>query len=381
MSDTSNLRYADVTLLYVEDEASTREQVSRILTLRGYRLITRVNGQSGLDAYREHRPDIVLTDIMMPQMNGLEMVRRIRAMDPEAQVVCMTAFSETNYLIEAIDVGINQFVPKPVDLSRLLAALDHCLEIIELKKRHGMLEAETQKTRKLEAIGILAGGMAHDFNNLLQVILGYVSLARMCADPDSKTAELLGIAEKSFDNARQLGKRLLTLAKGGDAILELTHLPPLIIAGIEAELRGTSTSCVTDLPADLPPVRIDAAQFRHVISHLTINAREAMPQGGTLQVSASLCSLAAINEQALDPGDYLHIIFKDSGVGIAPENLPRIFDPYFTTKEMGSQKGMGLGLAISHSVLRHHRGQIQAESKPGEGTAFHIYLPLSQTNN
>ncbi len=380
MSDTGNQRFADIKLLYVEDEISTREQITRVLSNRGYHLISCENGQAGLDAYCELRPDIVLTDIMMPVMNGLEMSRRIRIFDPEAQIVCMTAFSETSYLMQAINIGISQFVLKPVEFSRLLAALDHCLHIIELKKRQRTLEAEAQRSRKLEAIGILAGGMAHDFNNLLQVILGYVSLARMNAEAGSKTAELLGIAEKSTETARQLGKRLLTLAKGGDAVMTPTDLPQLILAGLEAELFGSPVSYVTDLPSDLPQLPVDAAQIRHVISHLTINAREAMPEGGTLQVSAAPCTLAAMNGQALEPGEYLHIIFKDLGVGIPEENLSRIFDPYFTTKEMGSQKGMGLGLAISHSIIRHHHGQIQAESTPGSGTSIHIYLPFSQPN-
>lgn len=376
MTNTSNERNAAVTLLYVEDEPATSEQVSRILNARGYQLIKSENGQIGLEAFRLHRPDIVLTDIMMPQMNGLEMSRHIRAIDPEIQIVCMTAFSETNYLIEAIDIGINQFVPKPIEFGRLLSALDRCQEIIELKKRHRKLEAEIQKNKKLEAINILAAGMAHDFNNLLQIILGYVSLARMSSEPGSRTAEMLEIAEKTSNNARQLGKRLTTLAKGGIACIALTDLPPLILSGVEAELSETTSTYIADFPADLPQIQIDATQIRHVISQLTINALEAMPQGGTLQVSASVCTLATANEQALDPGEYLHIIFKDSGTGISPENLPRIFDPYFSTKEMGSQKGMGLGLAICHSIIKHHHGQIQGESKPGEGTEIHIYLPV-----
>lgn len=373
-----NLNYADVTLLYVEDEASTCEQISRVLASRGYQLVTRENGQSGLDAYLEHHPDIILTDIMMPQMNGLEMSRRIRAIDPESQIVCMTAFSESSYLIEAIDIGINQFVLKPVEFNHLFAALDHCHKIIELKKRQHLLEVEVRRTTKLEAIGILAGGMAHDFNNLLQVILGYVSLARMNSEPGSKASELLGIAEKTSETARQLSKRLLTLAKGGDAVTALTKLAPLIISVIEAELREASISFITDLPCDLPQLQIDASQIKHVISQLTINAREAMPLGGTLLVSAVVCTLGAMNSQAVDPGEYLHVTFKDSGTGITPENLSRIFDPYFTTKEMGCQKGMGLGLAICYSIIRNHHGQIQAESKPGQGTKIHIYLPLSQ---
>ncbi len=375
--DTGSLRYSEVSLLYIEDESATREQVARVLSSRGYRLILAENGKQGLDAYREHLPDITLTDIMMPQMNGLEMARQIRTINPEAQIVCMTAFSETDYLIEAIDIGVNQFVLKPVEFSRLLKALDHCHEIVNLRKRHRILEAEHQRVGKLEAIGVLAGGIAHDFNNLLQVILGYVSLARMSADPNSRTAELLKIAENTSGTARELGKRLLTFAKGGDAFKELTDLPPLIKDVLSAELDGSSVSYEADLPDDLPRMDIDVAQFRLVIAHLLINARESMPQGGTLQVTASTCNLAAKNEFALSQGEYLHLVFKDSGCGITPENLPKIFDPYFSTKQMGSQKGMGLGLALCHSIIRHHSGRIQAVSEPGKGTTIHVFLPVS----
>lgn len=376
MPDTSNLRYSDITVLYIEDELATREQVARVLSSRGYRLILSENGQQGLEAYLKHTPDITLTDIMMPQMNGLEMARQIRKISPEAQIICMTAFSETNYLIDAIDIGINQFVLKPIEFSRLLKALDHCHEMVNLRKRHRILEAENQRTRKMEAIGVLAGGIAHDFNNLLQVILGYVSLARMSADPSSRTAELLKIVENTSETARELGKRLLTFAKGGDALKQPADLTPLIEAVLSAELDGTNISYVTNIPRNLPLISFDASQLRLVIASLIVNARESMPQGGTLEVSVSAETLGANNVQAIEPGEYMHVIFKDSGIGIAPENMPKIFDPYFTTKQMGSQKGMGLGLALSHSIIRHHSGRIQAESKPGEGTTIHIHLPV-----
>lgn len=376
MPDTSKLRYSDITVLYIEDELATREQVARVLSSRGYRLILSENGQQGLEAYLKHTPDITLTDIMMPQMNGLEMARQIRKISPEAQIICMTAFSETNYLIDAIDIGINQFVLKPIEFSRLLKALDHCHEMVNLRKRHRILEVENQRTRKMEAIGVLAGGIAHDFNNLLQVILGYVSLARMSADPSSRTAELLKIVENTSETARELGKRLLTFAKGGDALKQPADLTPLIEAVLSAELDGTNISYVTNIPRNLPLISFDASQLRLVIASLIVNARESMPQGGTLEVSVSAETLGASNVQAIEPGEYMHVIFKDSGTGIAPENMPKIFDPYFTTKQMGSQKGMGLGLALSHSIIRHHSGRIQAESKPGEGTTIHIYLPV-----
>lgn len=376
MSGSHNLQHSNISLLYIEDEPATRELIARFLASRGYKLTVAENGQEGLNRYREQMPDITLTDIMMPKMNGLEMSREIRKINPEAQIICMTAFSEVNYLIEAIDIGINQFVLKPVEFSRLLPALNRCHEMINLRKRHLILEAEHQRTKKLEAISVLAGGIAHDFNNLLQVILGYVSLARMSAEPGSKTETLLRSAENTSDTARQLGKRLLTFAKGGDSAMTTTDLPPLFEEELSSELGGSEVTYTTEFPDDLPPITLDVGQFRLVVDHLAVNAREALPPGGCLNVSATKLTLPESNEFALTPGEYVHIIFRDNGRGIAPENLPRIFDPYFTTKQMGCQKGMGLGLALSYSIIRHHSGQILAESKPDQGTSIHIYLPL-----
>lgn len=382
----NTLPYAGIPLLYVEDEAATRTQTARLLTSRGYQLTVAENGEQGLELFHALSPDIVLTDIMMPRLNGLEMARAIRATSPDAQIVCMTAFSDTGYLIDSIDIGINQFVLKPVEFNRLFAALDRCQEIVELKKRQQLLEAENQRTGKIEAISILAGGMAHDFNNLLQIILGYVSLARMHAEPGSKTEELLAIAEKSSETARELGARLLTLAKGGDSQLRAVHLGELIRECISAQLPEHPAIVPTlELPDDLPLALLDYSQMQQVVTSIITNACEAMPRGGELRISATVVPHAALNVSGLTSGEYLHIIFADTGIGIPPENLPKIFDPYFSTKEKGSQKGMGLGLSLSYSIIRHLEGCIQVDSQPGTGTRIHIYLPVyhpaGQTQN
>jgi signal transduction histidine kinase len=120
--------------------------------------------------------------------------------------------------------------------------------------------------------------------------------------------------------------------------------------------------------------------MRLVVANLVTNSCEAMPLGGTLHISASTAALTETNNFSLQSGEYLHLLFEDSGVGISPENMPKIFDPYFSTKEMGCQKGMGLGLALCHSIIKHHNGHIFAESTSGEGASFHIYLPVSHIN-
>lgn len=381
MPEKPQLIYSDISLLYVEDEAATREQVSRVLLSRGYRLTTAENGEQGLERFREQSPDIVLTDIMMPRLNGLEMSRAIREISSDTQIACMTAFNDASYLIDAIDIGINQFVLKPVEFTRLFTALDRCQEMVELRKRQEILEAENLRAKKIEAIAILAGGMAHDFNNLLQVILGYVSLARMNAEPGSKTESLLAIAEGASDSAKELGVRLLTFAKGGEAFMKPAEPGPIIRKSLVDELTpAMSIKTVIDVPDDLPRALLDVDKIRQVFVNLITNACEAMPNGGMLHVLAEPVSLSVTNSLGLPPGNYLHILFEDNGTGIPPENLPKVFDPYFTTKEMGCQKGMGLGLALCHSIIKHHQGHIHAESKPGKGTGIHIYLPTYHSN-
>lgn len=217
------------TILYVEDDPATRSLVEHSLaTLPGYRVVTAENGVKGLEAFRNQQFDIVLTDIFMPKMNGLEMARAIRELAPECQIIVMTAFSDNRYLMDAIDIGINQFVLKPIEREKLLKTLDRCCSTIQIRQQLQAQEAELRQSKKMESIGILAGGMAHDFNNLLQVILGYVSLALQNVEPGSKVYEMLAIAERSSGEARKLSQRLLSLARGSMSIMHITPIVPLV---------------------------------------------------------------------------------------------------------------------------------------------------------
>lgn len=360
-----------ITLLYVEDDTPTRKQVTRLLELSGYSCIVAENGREGLDLYRQRTPDIVLTDIKMPGMNGLEMARAIRLEFPEAQFIIMTAFGETNYLLEAIDIGVSQFVSKPVEFQKLQAAIARCIQTIKLK-------TEAQRSRHLEAVSILAGGMAHDFNNLLQVILGYISLAKMNTESGSKVYEYLGLAEKGSDQARELGQRLLTLANSSGSVKQTGPLAPLIKTSVNAMLCGTAITPIFDMQPEVPDAYFNEMQIRQVVTHLVENAKDAMPHGGILRVSARGQVISNGDGFMLPPGEYLHFTFNDNGTGIPADILPKIFDPYFSSKEMGNTKGQGLGLTVCYSIITRHGGMITAESVMGEGSTLHIWLPAAQ---
>jgi signal transduction histidine kinase len=367
---TQKISAGTVTVLYVEDDPVTSKFVTRLLTAYGYRCLVAGNGRKGLELYRQHIPDVVLTDIKMPFMTGLEMAREIRTDYPEAQFIVMTAFGEIDYLLDAIDIGVSQFVVKPVDIKKLLAAVGRCVHIVQLK-------TEAEKVKHLEALSILAGGIAHDFNNQLQVIMGHIYLARMEAEPGSDAHALLVAAEKELGHAGELGRQLLTYSTGGAGGVQTGHLASLITSAVDDALDATTIAAELELAADLPPVTFDEEQMWQVFSNLAVNAVEAMPSGGTLRIVARVRTLSQEDGVLLPPGDYVHITFQDTGRGIPPENLPRIFDPYFTTKTLSSQKGTGLGLAVCYSVVRKHGGMIIADSAPGAGAAFQVWLPVA----
>lgn len=369
-----------VVLLYVEDDNDVREQLARFLSYRVGTLITATNGAEGLEAFREHRPKIVITDIQMPVMDGLNMAMAIRELDGSVPIIVTTAFEQIDYLMRSIDIGVDKYVTKPVDIERLSEALltsARYLRAEELLRRQRELAIAALRTRHFEALGIMAGGMAHDYNNLLQVIIGYISLAQMNAEPGSEMQAILNNVVTSSTQAIGLGQNLRILANGNDAHFLVSPLPLLIATVVNAALDKSGVKAEFHLPDDLPLVRFDEAQIKQALTFLAVNVKEAMPAGGTLLVTACTTLVSDNNLLSLEAGNYLHINFQDTGPGITPENLSQIFDPYFTTKEMGSQKGMGLSLALCRAIIWKHGGMITAESNLGEGAKFQIYLPVA----
>jgi two-component system cell cycle sensor histidine kinase/response regulator CckA len=236
-----------------------------------------------------------------------------------------------------------------------------------------LMEEEEQKLERLESVGILAGGIAHDFNNILTGILGNVTLAKRHVETKSRAAERLLEAEKACLRAKDLTQQLLTFSKGGAPVKKIASIAELLEETAAFALRGSKVKCEFSLPDDLWVVEVDQGQMSQVITNIVINADEAMPGGGIINIGARNTVIKRKEALPLPKGDYVEIAVKDYGDGIPKEHLGRIFDPYFTTK----RKGSGLGLATAYSVVSNHHGYITVESELGVGTTFHIYLPAS----
>jgi PAS domain S-box-containing protein len=236
------------------------------------------------------------------------------------------------------------------------------------------LEEERKKASRLESIGVLAGGIAHDFNNILTAVLGNISLAHAIADEDiNKAKEILAEAEQAALSAKDLTLQLLTFARGGEPVKKIISISSLISDTARFALRGSNVKSDLQLERDLWPVDADEGQIKQVINNIVINACQAMPRGGLISIQTANLGVGSGDSLPLAEGKYIRTTIADQGIGIADEYLAQIFDPYFTTK----QKGSGLGLATSYSIVKRHGGHITVESDLNAGSKFHIYLPAS----
>ena len=236
------------------------------------------------------------------------------------------------------------------------------------------MEEELLKIEKLESIGILAGGLAHDFNNLLAAVLGNITLAKMYAEPDEHVVERLKEAEKATLRAKDLTQQLLTFSRGGAPVKEVASVGSIVKDSCSFTLRGSNVKCECTVPDNLWPVELDEGQIHQAINNLIINADQAMPQGGIIRIQCENITLDQGEVPSLPQGDYVKLSILDEGIGIPKKYIDKIFDPYFTTK----QRGSGLGLATTYSIVKKHDGHISIESVVGKGSVFNVYLPATR---
>ena len=249
-------------------------------------------------------------------------------------------------------------------------------QLREQLERQNRLEREVQRASRLESLGVLAGGIAHDFNNLLTIIIGNLSLAGMEEPLTEGTTRALREIERGATRARSLTQQLLTFAKGGEPLRIMTELSALVKDSAELALHGSNVRSEFFAAPSLWRAHVDRTQIEQVVRNLVLNAVQAMPEGGTLRITLHNQVLGAGAKSALAAGPYVKLSVIDSGQGIAEEVLPRIFDPYFSTRKTGS----GMGLATVYSIVTKHAGCVEVESKVGHGTTFNLWLPASDVS-
>jgi PAS domain S-box-containing protein len=485
------------TILVVDDDPKGRQLLENLLAAEGYQVVSAAHGMQALLVASETRPDLVLLDVMMPDMDGFEVCRRLRA-DKTMQhvpILLLTALDDRDSRLQGLSAGADDFISKPFDsvelrtrlrtITRLnrfrqlfdersrfetavayapdgmlltdgagkislvnaafeklvsksaddsdrsvfeyiaeaeasdlkaqLAAMPEVgrrlgpiqtqlqragrpdtwieLTVGRLPSANGVvlafnvrditdkkhLESQLMRSQRIELLGQLAGGIVHDVNNILTAINGNAMLI------DGATAEelpqFLENIHLSVRRGAGLLRRILMFARGSDAALEPTSTALLVheTSQIVGEVLGKSITVTMDAPNDLPEIMADANQLHQVLMNFCVNARDAMPDGGTLHLATGRTRVSDEQAHQIGPdartGDFVTLSVRDSGSGITPEVLAKIFDPFFTTKPADS--GTGLGLATVLRVMRRHEGFVGVETELGKGSCFTCFFPIA----
>lgn len=259
---------------------------------------------------------------------------------------------------------------KEVSINDRTFLIESFIDITENK----LLQTELIKSQRIESLSLLAGGIAHDLNNSLMAILGNISMAKHMVADNARAFDRLTKAESAVQKAQALSTQLLTFAKGGAPVLRKASIADILSDTVKFASSGKNMKVILEIEPNLPLLKIDEVQISQVFQNLTINASEAMPQGGTLTVTAKLIEDADFPQRDPKIKQHVKIVFKDTGIGIKPEIIDRIFDPFFTTKQTGS----GLGLATTYSIIKKHNAHIFVSSSES-GTEFTIYLPVDDS--
>jgi len=263
---------------------------------------------------------------------------------------------------------------RPVEWGGHIEDFVTCIDITSRKMAEqslNQLSTSMERTAKLESLGVLAAGIAHDFNNLLGGLFGHLDLARSQLPDGSPARENLDLAHKAFERAKALTTQLLAFAKGGVPVRAVGSVASSVKQCAEFALSGSNLKVDLDLEANLWNADYDRNQLAQAFDNILINAKQAMPSGGTLRIVGRNVISDAGPALELRSGRYVKLSFIDGGPGIPPAILQRIFDPFFTTKTEGS----GVGLTAAYAILKKHDGHIDVESRQGEGATFHVWLP------
>ncbi len=371
----------------IQKEMSDRQQAEEALRLSEERLKTVFNEMQDVFYRTDQEDRIIWVSPSAKKMFGYNSVDKLigrkfstLCTDPgKKQLIFEELINKgkvQNYEMEMIKsdnrtiiVSINShfYLDEQGEVAGIEGAIRDITERRKYEKEHGKIE-------KLESVGILAGGIAHDFNNILTSIIGNISLAKSNSGSAEELTDILSNAEEACRRAKDLTNQLLTFAKGGSPVKKVAYLRNQIKDAARFALRGSQVTCQFRMPADLWAAEIDEGQINQVMYNLAINANQAMPDGGTINISAENIRVDKESKLSLLEGDYIKISVQDHGNGIAGDQIQKIFDPYFTTKK----KGSGLGLSSAYSIIKNHSGHIDVESEGGKGTTFIVYLPASR---
>lgn len=367
-------------ILVAEDDPSMREGICDTLELEGYEVRAAANGQEALEAMQETAPDLIISDIMMPEMNGYQFYQSVRQHEAWLSIpfIFLTAKDQRQDIRLGRQLGVDDYLTKPFDPEDLVIAVQSKLrraEQLELKMRSRIEQLREQLVRseRMATIGQLAAEFAHEIKNPLTAISMYAEFAqRDLSEVDPALADDMEQIIHQSERIARLAKSLLTFSRQTPQLLEGVNLSRLIDRVLETiQFRLTDIVVEKQYDPDLPLIQADASQIEQVLMNLIVNAIQAMPQGGRLTLKTARIS----DGQA----PLVSVTITDTGCGIPPEHVSQLFQPYFTTKK--ATEGTGLGLYVCKNIVEQHHGTIEMTSQVDVGTTFTLTLPLKQQVN
>jgi len=383
-------------LLIVDDEQGPRESLRMVFKDR-YQCVLASCGREGIELARNRRPDAAILDIRMPDISGVDVLREIKQLDPSVEVIMLTGYETIETARAAVHHGAADYLNKPFDVFVLRELLEKCMErrrhrrdledgLASLRQMNAQLTQQAADAGRVATASAMSAGVIHELNNPLSIVAGYAEMlerdvARLRAGDEVAVDEMqrrLGAIQREVERCKQIADRFLRFSRvHGDAHeqIALASLVEDITALLKAHPDRACVSIEYSGPRSPLSVQAHPGQLMQVLLNLGINALQAMQGHGTLRIitdSANAPAAPAYKSPDFDPQKPLvRISISDTGPGIPPETLDKLFTPYFSTK----QHGNGLGLAITAEIIGRHGGAIEIQSIVGNGTTFSVYLP------
>jgi signal transduction histidine kinase len=356
-------------ILVVDDEPATGELCRDFLEVGGYAVSVDNGGRAALQRLAGESFDLVLTDLSMPVMDGLALLKEVKRLYPLTEVIVMTAYGSIASAVEAMKSGAYDYITKPFTGELIAATVKRCLETQALKRRLGQTQDELLKKEKLAAIGSMASGVAHRMRNPLGIILMCVQYLGGKLESHQEYSQILSAIEDKAKTLEKLTRDFIEYSHASQIRRVPSSLAPLIdgvLKAAAARCRIQGVEVVSRVPAPLPLLSLDVDLIREALTNIVDNALDAMKAPGgriTLEVGAN---------GAPDP---IQVVISNTGPCPDPETLTKIFDPFFTTKETG----IGLGLTIARQVVEGHEGKIWVQADPSSrATSVFIQLPVTE---
>ncbi len=375
-------------ILLVDDEVRFAESLQLILLANNYSSVIAPNGSRALELVEEQAFDLILLDVELPDISGVQIVSHIKSLFPLIPVIMMTGNATVETAVTAIKNGAYDFLKKPIDHNTLTVTIDKAINHSQLEKELKaseqeklVLQKQLAKASKMEALGLMAGSVAHDLNNILSGIVSFPEVILMEMDPKNKHREAILGMQEAGKRAASVVSDLVSIARGTTTSKAVKNPNSIIeshfssLEHLECAARFPRITMCKELRGDLLNINCSEIHIKKMLMNLLGNAMEALDDKGSITISTENIHLTEplVVYETIAAGDYVKISVSDNGEGISSTDIEHIFEPFYSKKVMG-RSGTGLGLAIVWSRIHDHDGYINVTSGP-EGTTFELFIP------